>query len=206
WPLLFFFFSSRRRHTSFSRDWSSDVCSSDLLRDSEIRFRQLFDEAPVALALIGGDAVIARNKHWYTLFGYSAGQMHSIEDWWRLAYPDDDYRRVARAAWDASVTNMPDNGNTLGSREYRVRCANGEDRHVLIGGAAIGQELMVSFHDMTEQHQAQQALARLNDELEQRVQARTAELEQAVQHLSRTQQDLVRSEKLAGLGSLVAGI
>src|SRR5690606_40694043 len=28
--VLFFFFSSRRRHTRFSRDWSSDVCSSDL--------------------------------------------------------------------------------------------------------------------------------------------------------------------------------
>src|SRR5690606_23102371 len=28
---LFFFFSSRRRHTRFSRDWSSDVCSSDLI-------------------------------------------------------------------------------------------------------------------------------------------------------------------------------
>src|SRR5690606_20658382 len=27
---IFFFFSSRRRHTRFSRDWSSDVCSSDL--------------------------------------------------------------------------------------------------------------------------------------------------------------------------------
>src|SRR5690606_39683206 len=27
---ILFFFSSRRRHTSFSRDWSSDVCSSDL--------------------------------------------------------------------------------------------------------------------------------------------------------------------------------
>src|SRR5690625_7343913 len=27
---LFFFFSSRRRHTSWPRDWSSDVCSSDL--------------------------------------------------------------------------------------------------------------------------------------------------------------------------------
>src|SRR5688572_15861064 len=26
----FFFFSSRRRHTSFDCDWSSDVCSSDL--------------------------------------------------------------------------------------------------------------------------------------------------------------------------------
>src|SRR5438105_11946478 len=28
--LSFFFFSSRRRHTRSTRDWSSDVCSSDL--------------------------------------------------------------------------------------------------------------------------------------------------------------------------------
>src|SRR5256884_2715325 len=28
--VCFFFFSSRRRHTRCSRDWSSDVCSSDL--------------------------------------------------------------------------------------------------------------------------------------------------------------------------------
>src|SRR5690606_42000547 len=28
--MCLFFFSSRRRHTRFSRDWSSDVCSSDL--------------------------------------------------------------------------------------------------------------------------------------------------------------------------------
>src|SRR5207245_10829262 len=28
----FFFFSSRRRHTRCYRDWSSDVCSSDLLK------------------------------------------------------------------------------------------------------------------------------------------------------------------------------
>src|SRR5207237_4224183 len=27
---VFFFFSSRRRHTRFKCDWSSDVCSSDL--------------------------------------------------------------------------------------------------------------------------------------------------------------------------------
>src|SRR5439155_6362753 len=31
--LFFFFFSSRRRHTRWPRDWSSDVCSSDLLRE-----------------------------------------------------------------------------------------------------------------------------------------------------------------------------
>src|SRR6266853_4393146 len=32
---VFFFFSSRRRHTSFDCDWSSDVCSSDLCLDRD---------------------------------------------------------------------------------------------------------------------------------------------------------------------------
>src|SRR5256884_3374313 len=33
----FFFFSSRRRHTRCSRDWSSDVCSSDLVDTIRVR-------------------------------------------------------------------------------------------------------------------------------------------------------------------------
>src|SRR5690606_40672457 len=36
---FFFFFSSRRRHTRFSRDWSSDVCSSDLEADGALWMR-----------------------------------------------------------------------------------------------------------------------------------------------------------------------
>src|SRR5690625_7107811 len=33
--IFFFFFSSRRRHTRWPRDWSSDVCSSDLTVGAE---------------------------------------------------------------------------------------------------------------------------------------------------------------------------
>src|SRR5206468_9415168 len=35
--LFFFFFSSRRRHTRSDRDWSSDVCSSDLPAGNRLR-------------------------------------------------------------------------------------------------------------------------------------------------------------------------
>src|SRR5260370_32335810 len=34
--IYFFFFSSRRRHTRFKCDWSSDVCSSDLAEPAAI--------------------------------------------------------------------------------------------------------------------------------------------------------------------------
>src|SRR5690349_23338523 len=39
-PVFFFFFSSRRRHTRSLRDWSSDVCSSDLHERQQRRGRR----------------------------------------------------------------------------------------------------------------------------------------------------------------------
>src|SRR3712207_7141810 len=56
---FFFFFSSRRRHTRYWRDWSSDVCSSDLTG-------VLFAARGVG-ALLGpivGRQVIARNERY----------------------------------------------------------------------------------------------------------------------------------------------
>src|SRR5690606_15210681 len=46
------FFSSRRRHTRFSRDWSSDVCSSDLDADlAVIRADSILGSVPTVRAL-----------------------------------------------------------------------------------------------------------------------------------------------------------
>src|SRR2546421_12012589 len=39
--IVFFFFSSRRRHTRSDRDWSSDVCSSDLVVEAEVDLVEL---------------------------------------------------------------------------------------------------------------------------------------------------------------------
>src|SRR5690606_35308330 len=46
---VFFFFSSRRRHTRFSRDWSSDVCSSDLAEARVAAAEQIHAAAEAAL-------------------------------------------------------------------------------------------------------------------------------------------------------------
>src|SRR5256886_14374214 len=49
---MFFFFSSRRRHTRFDCDWSSDVCSSDLVTRETI-------DGVIAKARLGVGAVAA---------------------------------------------------------------------------------------------------------------------------------------------------
>src|SRR5215213_10607898 len=48
---FFFFFSSRRRHTRLVSDWSSDVCSSDLLDGVELTV-ELVDGGEVSQYLV----------------------------------------------------------------------------------------------------------------------------------------------------------
>src|SRR5690625_6381139 len=51
----FFFFSSRRRHTRWPRDWSSDVCSSDL----ELLISEVIQKAVITVDEEGMEAAAA---------------------------------------------------------------------------------------------------------------------------------------------------
>src|SRR5690606_39587725 len=61
-----FCFSSRRRHTRFSRDWSSDVCSSDLrathiARDMVMRYGMSDALGPMVYAENEGEVFLGRS-------------------------------------------------------------------------------------------------------------------------------------------------
>src|SRR6266853_5199475 len=61
---VFFFFSSRRRHTRFDCDWSSDVCSSDLLARGD--FGRLASD---------GQTTVARGVDVAQILGWTEGRL-----------------------------------------------------------------------------------------------------------------------------------
>src|SRR2546422_11014011 len=74
--LVRFFFSSRRRHTSCSRDWSSDVCSSDLNTPAE------------------AERLYARAEFLYRQAGDLAGGAEAQQGRGLLLLDRDDYGRA----------------------------------------------------------------------------------------------------------------
>src|SRR5690606_40832213 len=84
-----FFFSSRRRHTRFSRDWSSDVCSSDLFLAGSSR------PSPPFSVVVGhhtGKHAQRRQKH---NGGYEIGGAHDASSRLRCAARSEE-RRVGK--------------------------------------------------------------------------------------------------------------
>src|SRR5690606_40037082 len=71
----YFIFSSRRRHTIFSRDWSSDVCSSDLIHGDDLYLNHDYHLLPSVLTVLSflirgycGRRIIAVLLTWYISF------------------------------------------------------------------------------------------------------------------------------------------
>lgn len=123
---------------------------------------------------------------------------------YRQIHPDD---LEALALQEAKCVASLSDFNT----EYRGRGPAGDERWFFVTSTPRRQaNRRIVFDgieiDITERKQAQRELQLLNQTLETRVSQRTAELSDALDHLSRTQQELIQSEKLAALGSLVAGV
>ncbi|MFZ6689020.1 PAS domain-containing sensor histidine kinase [Undibacterium sp. SXout11W] len=134
---------------------------------------------------------------------------------------------IGKTAQDLNVWNSADDRSKLVSLlrqnttviDYpaQIKLGDGKTRDILINSTLFesrGEELMIALlHDVTELRAAAKEILSLNANLEHRVQERTAELQAAnldlktaLATLNIAKDQIVQSEKLAALGSLVAGV
>ncbi|MEP0819497.1 ATP-binding protein [Trichocoleus desertorum] len=81
------------------------------------------------------------------------------------------------------------------------------DQNVELSNVRELNVLACSFNRMTQQlRESFTKLAQTNEQLEERVEERTADLKDTLQELQRTQNQMIQAEKMSSLGQLVAGV
>ena len=129
------------------------------------RFHRLLDAAPLPLCSVNTAGDLRYINHRFTeTFGYTLADVPTIDDWWRSAYPDPDYRQRVIAAWSAAVQNAAQTGTDIKPAEYQITGKNGQTRLIEISGVLLGDELLAMFLDITERRLTEAALRRREQE------------------------------------------
>src|SRR5690606_40565909 len=91
-----FFFSSRRRHTRFSRDWSSDVCSSDLPPPGVGTVMNDTSLHGVEVVLVGTILDVCQKKGCWIVVSDGTSQMRVTFRDYSFFLPRSEERRVGK--------------------------------------------------------------------------------------------------------------
>ncbi len=182
-------------YQAVGRDITEHKRAEEALRQSEKRSQRSVLDAPIPIMIHAEDGeVLMISQEWTSLTGYTHAEIPTISVWTELAYG-------SRGITDQSRERI---GTLYGIEEkksegdYHITTKTGEHkiwdfRSSPLGKLPDGRRFVISMAmDVTERRMA-------HDELERRVEERTAELRAA-------QADLLRQERLATLGQLTATV
>jgi len=149
------------------------------LRRSEEQFRRAMLDAPLPTVLHTEDGeVLLVNRAWREISGYSIAEIPTIADWLERAYGD---RQEQIRAQIVQVYPL-ERPTAMG--EYAITTHSGETRIWDIYASPLGQipdgrRLIVAMAiDVTDRRQAEAEIRQINETLEQRVEQRTAQLQE----------------------------
>ena len=165
----------------------------DALRESQAKLRGLYELSPLGIALTDMKGrYVEFNESFRRICGYSEEELKAL-DYWTLTpkkYATEEARQLESLASDGHYGPF--------EKEYVRR--DGTLIPLRLSGVLVsdrnGEEFIWSIvEDITERKQSEEALRRTRDELETRVQERTAELVVANRDLSREVAERRRAER-----------
>ena len=189
------------------------------LTDKKIAIEELQQERDFSATIINSSSTViccldndfkiaTINPAAVILTGYSQEELHK-KNWLDIFVLDDRKQEML---------NKLKNNEAIHSLEIDMHDQMGEVNTLLWTFSAFYEGMNIKYligfgHDITAQKQIELEIKQLNDQLEEKVNTRTAALTESnkqitetLEQLKRTQQTLVESEKMASLGGLVAGV
>lgn len=123
----------------------------DNLVSREAQLMDLISAAPVPMAytLVSGRGEMIVNKAFEQLFGYTSKEVPTMEEWFRRAYPDQNYRDEVRRRIAELMKSIAAGPPRSDSEEFRITCKDGRVLEVEVATAIVGGCFVGTFVDMT---------------------------------------------------------
>jgi PAS domain S-box-containing protein len=155
-------------YLAVTRDVTSHRLAENLLRQSEIKFRNLLNISPLPLAEVDKDEnIIFINKACTSTFGYEIDDITTLKEWWKKAHPDPEYRELISSEWKQELKRSKNSGTPFNSITTNVTCKDNSKKTVVVTASFFedksNESYLVALYDITEQKKYEQALKNINE-------------------------------------------
>ena len=125
-------------------------------RESEERFRLVTELSPFPISIIDPQGrYLYVNKKFTETFGYSLKDMPNGGEWFKLAYPDPEYRRKVISTWKSDLEES--STGLARPRTFSVKCKNGTIREILFRSVTMNNDRQfIIYEDITERKQLEE--------------------------------------------------
>ena len=162
----------------------------------------MLEHLPAGVILAEGSeqTVSYHNRRFAAMFGFALEEFPTLGDLWHLAYPDADEHRRFVTEWNRRLTAASGQSMEINPIESNMTARDGKVWSIRIHATVLDGYSLVMFFDLTNRRKAEEALRRKTEELEERVLARTAELQQANLALREVSERLTLATQAAAMG------
>ncbi len=131
------------------------LSAEEARRRSDEIFYNIAQNSPFPIALIEQDGSYQYiNESFSRVFGYELGDFHTGKEFFRLAFPDPDYRRQVVAIWKADQ-EQAGSGHCI-SRTFSVRCRDSSSKEVIFRPVTLSDgKICILCEDITERNEAE---------------------------------------------------
>lgn len=168
----------------FNTDITQKKLAEEALRESEEKFRLLMQSMPLPVTYVNvAGEIVFRNDRFIQVIGYAHDEVPTVNEWWQKAYPDEKYREWVVSNWESAMEHAKKTDTDILPKEYRITCKDGKVRIFVVSGIMIDDNLLITFIDITDRKMAEYEIRKLNETLEERVEERTSQLQEANKEL-----------------------
>ena len=124
--------------------------SNQELEKSEDRLQRIIDLSPIPIVVKDlEDNIVILNEQFEKVFGYNINEVPNVQQWYKLAYPDPEYRDKHIKEWKKHFKKALDNNTIMEPLEAIVRCKSGDEKVVQLQSSSIGENIVVMINDLT---------------------------------------------------------
>ncbi|MBL8458144.1 MAG: PAS domain S-box protein, partial [Zoogloea sp.] len=138
----------------------------ELMKSSE-HFKTVIRLLPIPLILYDeNETNLYVNERFVATFGYSLNDIPDSASWYKLAYPDPEYRKEVIATWRQERADAQVAHRAIRALPYRVQCRDGTTKFVEIGGIVSAGVSIAVLDDVTDRTLADAELRSYREHLE----------------------------------------